>query len=113
MVIDYKDVGWKAVPNFKGGEGTVFTKMADDGLNKYLIMKMPPDTTTGYHIHEGSSEIIYILEGDGKTNENGNIVPVHAGMSCYCPEGESHQMINDSAADLIFFAVVPTQHREG
>ena len=113
MVIEYKDKEWKAMPNFKGGEGTIFSQMTDDGLNKFMIMKMPPNTSIGYHAHEGSSEIVYILEGEGKTNDNGTMIPIHAGMACYCPEGKEHQIINDSDKDLIFFGVVPTQHREG
>ncbi len=28
---------------------------------------------------------------------------------CYCPKGHPHSLVNDSDADLVFFAVVPEQ----
>ena len=97
IIIESKGLDFRIDSHHRGTYGTEY------GENKYSLIINP------YSVYA----TVYILEGEGKTNENGNIVPVHAGMSCYCPEGESHQMINDSAADLIFFAVVPTQHREG
>ena len=112
MVIKFDEAGWKPEENFKGGEGTVYMNMVNDGLNKILLMKIPAGCSTGLHKHEGSSEIIYILEGEGKTWQDGALVPVSAGMSAYCPEGEQHQMVNDSDKDLIFFAVIPTQERK-
>ena len=33
---------------------------------------------------------------------------VREGQCHYCPKGHSHGLINDSGADLVFFAVVPT-----
>lgn len=34
---------------------------------------------------------------------------VEAGVCHYCPKGHSHSLINNSDADLVFFAVVPNQ----
>ena len=36
MVLDYKDVEWKKVENFKGGEKFVWMKMQDDGKRAFF-----------------------------------------------------------------------------
>jgi len=112
MVIKFDEAGWTPEEHFKGGEGTIFMKVTNDGLNKILLIKIPSGCSIGLHKHEGNSEIIYILEGEGKTWQDGVLVPVSAGMAAYCPEGETHQMINDFDRDLVFFAVIPTQVRK-
>ena len=35
MVIDYGNCEWKENPGFKGGEGSFFNKMYDDGTNAH------------------------------------------------------------------------------
>ena len=96
-------------PNFKGGEGELIAKSFDDGMNKMLCGKLEPGSTIGYHIHDTSSEIIYILSGNGKVKlENGEEI-LKSGDCHYCKKGESHSLINDGTEDLIFFAVVPQQ----
>ena len=48
-------------------------------------------------------------EKGGAFECDGAYEPLAAGSCHYCPKGHAHSLINDSAADLIFFAVVPEQ----
>ena len=84
-------------------------KMVDDGTNKILLSRLIPGATIGDHGHETSSEIIYILEGHGVSNVDGEESKVGPGFCQYCPKGHSHQLINTGTKDLVFFAVVPEQ----
>ena len=87
----------------------MMAKMVDDGTNKILLSRLIPGATIGDHGHETSSEIIYILEGHGVSNVDGEESKVGPGFCQYCPKGHSHQLINTGTKDLVFFAVVPEQ----
>lgn len=107
MILDFDKIEESIIPNFKGGEKAFLTHMYTDDKNKILLGKLIPGATVGEHVHEGNSEIIYFLQGKGKVLDDGVCVEVEAGMCHYCPMGHSHSVMNDSDADLVFFAVVP------
>lgn len=109
MIIDFENMQEKVLENFNGGEKALITKMSVDERNKILYGKLEPGATIGLHTHDTSSEVIYILEGNGKVLYDGEYEEVKAGICHYCPKGHEHSLINDSDADLIFFAVVPQQ----
>ncbi|MBQ7346785.1 MAG: cupin domain-containing protein [Clostridia bacterium] len=95
--------------NFNGGEKELQANMVVDERNKILRGRLVPGASIGYHQHATSSEIIYILEGNGKTVTDGVEERVSAGECHYCEKGQFHTLINDSDTDLVFFAVVPQQ----
>lgn len=109
MKIDFTNMEEKRIPGFKGGEGDFIPKMVVDELNKIIYGRLEPGSSIGYHTHETDSEIIYILEGNGKCLYDDGEEQLTAGDCHYCPKGHAHSLINDSLADLIFFAVVPAQ----
>jgi mannose-6-phosphate isomerase-like protein (cupin superfamily) len=61
------------------------------------------------HCHDTSSEIIFILSGNGKTVCDGTEESVTAGDCLYCKKGSSHTLINNGTAPLVFYAVVAEQ----
>ncbi len=109
MLFDLKNETPEVLPNFKGGEKEFIAKIHFDGLNKIIHGTLPPGATIGKHTHKGDSEIIYILSGTGEVFYDGDIIPLEAGQCHYCPKGHTHSLINNSEADLVFFAVVPVQ----
>ena len=109
MIIPYSTMEEEHFPSFKGGEGALEAKMFFDGLNRILHGRLVPGASIGLHTHEDNSEIIYILSGTGKVLYDDGEEVVTAGQCHYCPKGHSHSLINDSDADLVFFAVVPQQ----
>ena len=109
MILDFNQMEETIIQNFKGGEKQIAAKMYVDEKNRIMKSRLIPGATVGLHTHEGSSEIIYILEGSGKVLYDGNEFKVEAGQVHYCPEGHEHSLINDTEQDLVFFAVVPQQ----
>ncbi len=109
MILDYTAMETTHIPNFLGGEGTIHAQMRVDELGKILKGALDPGSSIGYHTHETSSEIIYILSGTGKVEYDGSEEVVKAGQCHYCPKGHSHALINNSDGLLEFFAVVPNQ----
>jgi len=107
MLINFDQIPENVIPNFKGGEGQLSVRTFADENNKIMLCLLTPGSTTGLHVHDTSSEIIYVLSGAGKELCDGQYEPVSAGSCHYCPQGSSHSLINDGGEDLIFFAVVP------
>lgn len=109
MNLNYKEMDFEEFAGFKGGEKALYAKMFHDEKNRIIYGKLIPGASIGVHTHETNSEIIYILEGKGKVLFDGAYEPVESGVCHYCPKGHTHSLINDSDADLVFFAVVPEQ----
>lgn len=109
MIIDFNNMEETIIPNFKGGINNTAAKMQFDGKNRIMHGRLESGATIGYHKHETSSEIIYILSGKGKVLFDDGEEKIAAGQCHYCPKGHSHSLINDSSEDLVFFAVVPEQ----
>ncbi len=109
MILEFDRMETTCLEHFQGGEKCLKTKMQVDELNKIMRGMLEPGASVGLHTHETSSEIIYILKGTGKVLYDGAYEAVEAGVCHYCPKGHSHSLINDSDADLEFFAVVPNQ----
>ena len=109
MNINFNEIEAKELVNFKDGEKSVFMQMFSDDNNKVAKIRLVPGASIGLHRHEGSSETIFVLEGNGEMlEEDGTIVPLKPGDCSYCPEGCQHSLRNPSDTDLVVFAVIPT-----
>ena len=69
MNINFNEIEAKELVNFKGGEKSVFMKMFSDENNKVAMLRLEPGASIGLHRHEGNSEAIYIIEGNGEMLE--------------------------------------------
>ena len=109
MLIDFDAMETTVIPHMRGGEKEVSARMYTDPLGKIMRGTLIPRASIGLHTHETSSEIIYILSGTGKILYDDGCEALSPGSCHYCPKGHAHSLINDSGADLEFFAVVPEQ----
>lgn len=109
MLIDFNAIPETVVPHMRDGEREVHLKKYQDDLGKIMRGKLIPGATIGLHVHETSSEVIYILAGVGKVLCEGVYEPLGPGSCHYCPKGTAHSLINDSDGDLEFLAIVPEQ----
>ena len=109
MILDFQGMEETVLQNFYGGEKEVHARMHADGLGRIMLGRLEPGASIGVHTHDAGSEIVYVLEGDGKALYDGGEERLGPGDCHYCPKGHSHSLINDGAGDLVFFAVVPKQ----
>lgn len=109
MIIDFEKMPFDKKTEFLGGKGSFHIRSCKDALNNIMCDKLEPGASIGYHKHETNSEIIYIIKGSGRVLYDNEYEPVKEGQCHYCPKGHFHSLINDSAADLHFFAVVCEQ----
>ena len=109
MLIEFDQIPVKIVPNMRGGEKEVAVRMFQDENGKIMRGKLIPGATLGMHIHEDSSEVIYILSGAGKILYDGGEEPLETGSCHYCPKGHTHSLMNTGSEDMEFLAVIPNQ----
>ena len=107
MIIDFTKLEEQELKNFKGGEKSYCMKAFEDDINKIMLGRLVPGATIGVHTHIGTSEIIFIIKGEGKVYYDGKYESVKQGQCHYCPMDHDHSLINDSAEELLFYAVVP------
>ena len=109
MKIMFDQMNDTVLEHFNGGEGQFVAKMFNDGKCKILRGLLKPGCSIGMHTHATSSEVIYVLSGEGKMHMGDEVETLTAGDCHYCPLGQSHSFVNESQEDLVFFAVVPEQ----
>ncbi|WP_394526772.1 cupin domain-containing protein [Lacrimispora sp. JR3] len=109
MKIVFNEIEEAVLPQFQGGEKEFKTRMFADQYNKIQRGRLEPGASIGMHTHDTSSEIIYILEGNGTVLFDEGRESVKAGECHYCPKGHAHSLINSGDKELVFFAVVPQQ----
>ncbi len=109
MKIDLNQLKETPIPEFNGGVGTTFLHMFEDAKMKILLGRLKPGSSVGLHSHMTSSEVIFILSGEGKVLYDGEMESVGPGDCHYCPKGHSHSLLNQGKEELMFWAVVPEQ----
>lgn len=107
MKIDFEKNPQDIIANFKGGEKNFITKMYTDSSIKIMHGRLEDGATIGFHTHETSSEIIFVLEGNGKVICDSGEEILKAGDCHYCPKGCGHSLQSLPGGFIDFFAVVP------
>ena len=108
-MIKFENLDTKILQNFQGGNGDIVAKIHADELNRIVKSVYAPGVSTGYHTHDDSSEIIFILQGSCKVIHDGNEEHLSVGDCHYCKKGQSHSVVNDGDTDLVMYAVVCMQ----
>ena len=109
MILDFERIPESVMENFKGGEKCLSARMFTDERNRIFKGRLAEGASIGMHRHENDCEMIYVLSGKGKIVSDEGTERIEAGQCHYCPKGCAHSLVNDSAEDLVFFAVVAGQ----
>ena len=109
MILNFPEMEEIVVTPQNGGGKSARVKKFEDPLTRIVLGRMEPGLAFDFHRHDGTCEVVYILEGSGKVILENGEERVAAGMSHYCPKGEAHSLMNDGDKELVFFAVVPHQ----
>ena len=70
-----------------------------------ILRVAPGQTPYPYHSHSAQWEFFYFISGNGQVRHAEGQEPITAGDAFLFKPGEPHQLINDSAADLIIYVV--------
>lgn len=70
------------------------------------ILRVPPGKTPyPYHSHSAQWEFYLVTSGKGTVRHQEGTTPVESGDAFVFPPGEPHQIINDSAEDLVIVVI--------
>jgi uncharacterized cupin superfamily protein len=70
------------------------------------ILRIPPGKTPyPYHSHSAQWEFYHVISGRGAVRHDAGTTPIEPGDAFLFEPGQPHQLINDSAADLIIYVV--------
>lgn len=109
MFIQFHKMNEESIPHLNGGDGEVAAKMFADSTCKIMTSRLPAGASIGMYLHKTSSEINYVLSGQGMAVCDGEEEPLKKGACHYCPKGSSHSIRNTGAEELVLFTVVPEQ----
>lgn len=109
MVIKFDEIPVTELKAFNGGEGALLANLRVDECGKILRGRLEKGCSIGMHTHDTSSEVIFILSGNGKAICDGVEETLTAGDCHYCKKGSAHSLINAGEDALCFYAVVPVQ----
>lgn len=96
-----------------GGDGYIVVesliendKELNDKGRAFAHTTLNPGCEVGYHIHNGDTEIYYILSGKAQYNDNGIITEVEAGDVTFTPNGTGHGIKNTGNVPVELIALI-------
>lgn len=98
--------------NEQGGKGSVEIKHIfspaelNYKLNLCAIITLEPDCSIGYHKHEGEDEFFYVIQGQGRLQDNDKEVTLNTGDCHILRGGGSHSIENAGAVSLQIAALI-------
>src|ERR1700684_3968894 len=70
------------------------------------IIRIPPGKTPyPYHSHSAQWEFYHVISGRGMVRHEAGTTPIEPGDGFLFNPGQPHQLINDTAADLVILVV--------
>ncbi len=96
----------RAVPNYRGGEGTARYRRALDPTvfqsNWSYVdhLLLPPRASEGLHHHPGIEEVYYVLNGEGQAQVDGETAEIRKGDAVPVLLNEAHAFKNTGSQDL-------------
>ena len=98
--------------NMKGGDGAVqithFASAAELNAKGRLFanIHLEPGASIGYHVHEGESELFYVLAGEAVYNDNGTEYPLCKGDTAVVTSGNGHSVANRGTEPVDLIALI-------
>lgn len=109
MLIDFDRMDTTVIPHFKGGEGCMKAQMYADERGKIIRGHLDEGSTVGRHLHETSSEVVYVLSGTATAIVDGKKEALRPGVVSYCPKDSTHEIVDVCPEGLDIYCVVPEQ----
>ena len=114
MIRRCEDLAWAPKTAIRGGVGPArgadYLKAGDmDGVLSAGRTVLEPGSSVGEHAHPNTEELYLILEGHGTGILDGARFPVGPGDLFVLKAGQSHGLVNDGPAPLVFFGLLTRQ----
>lgn len=99
----------------KAMDNTFFRQVLETGNHtQIVIMSIKPGEDIGEEIHEESDQILYLVDGEGEAQLDGESEPFNRGDCVLVRAGTKHNFINTGEKDLkIITTYSPPHHPQG
>lgn len=96
-------------------ENDNFRKVIFTGNHSQLVlMSLLPGEDIGEETHEGSDQILFIVDGVGEAVLNGEKTTIQKHSIVYVPSGTKHNIINQGNESMKLYTVyAPSTHKDG
>ena len=98
--------------NMKGGDGAaivtefVTSKELNEKGRLFGKIRLESGSSIGYHVHEGESELFYVLKGIATYNDNGTEYKAYPGDTLVVSSGNGHSIANRDSEPLEVIALI-------
>lgn len=113
MVRKSNDKTVEKVDNKFDAAGHIIVRNLTNGIDElngkgrvFAHTTVAPHSGIGYHIHNGDTEIYYVISGRAKYNDNGSWTTIEAGDVTFTPSGTGHGIDNDGDEPLDIIALI-------
>lgn len=112
MIIRENEYKAECRQNMKGGDGAAVVTdfVTKEELNNkgrlFGKIHLDPGCSIGYHVHEGESELFYILNGEPTYNDNGKEYVLKSGDTAIVSSGNGHAIANKTESPVDFIALI-------
>lgn len=106
MKLDFNQLSYNELHNFKGGQGVLLSKIILEGDKKIMHHIIKKGCSVGKHKHIDDQEIVYVLKGIATINDDDETYELHKDCAHICLKGHRHEIINNHEEDLEIFAIV-------
>ena len=105
MIVNFNAIPEQTLPA-QHGEGEMTVKFFADRARKVIPTRLHPGAEIGYHAHENSEEVDYVLYGTGVAVCDGVEEALATDVCHICPAGSEHSIRNTGNVDLVMLTVV-------
>lgn len=82
--------------------------------SQLVLMSLLPGEDIGEEVHEGSDQILFIVDGSGEAIIDGQASPIEKHSVVFVPAGTKHNIINKNGEDMKLYTVyAPSVHKDG
>ncbi len=95
----------------RGGEGhATLTELVGgqlpESLQLFKKITIGKGSSIGYHMHEGETELFYVLQGTAKMRDDDQEATLTVGDVLVTPSGHSHSVQNVGEDEVVLLAVI-------
>jgi len=64
------------------------------------LAEVPEGSSLPWHTHQGSEEVIYVLQGTGSAQSDTEAKPIQPGSVLYMEAGSNHRILNEGKGEM-------------
>lgn len=107
-ILEFRNIVWNKHKNFEGVElKHIITGEYTNNEFSYHLVRIYPNDSIGFHIHENQLETHEVILGNGKAINNGIVIDYKPGVISIFKKGVEHKVVAGEEGLYIFAKFIP------